>query len=545
MHKKLWTSLPLGATSIAAQLLFLTPVIAGEIVGELAQCKEDITPLLDRKHSSASSPKGYLGIGQVTSVSQLSDVQPTDWAFQALRSLVERYGIISGYPDGTFGGNRAMTRYEFAAALNTALDRISELITSGIANQITQADLSVILRLQQEFALELRTLQNQVEALEARTAQLEANQFSTTTTFTGEVIFSLSDALGKDIDVQPVFQSRIRLFLNTSFTGKDLLVIADQSGNANEFDFTGNTGEGLQAIQVFGDSDNENNSALVYTTPLNENLEIGLAGYGLFFAYFAPTLNPYLEDFSGGSGALSFFAQRNPIYALGGGAGVSFHYKLNKSLQFTGVYLASTADSPISEEGLFNGDYAVLAQLTLTPSNRFSLAFTYLNSYFTAGNFAYGDGTDVSLAGTNVANTLNGLRDDFPAIANSYGVQTSWNLSYKFTLSGWVGLTKARLIGYGDAEIWNYAVALKFPDLGSEGNLGTIVLGAEPTLRGLDVPASTSFPRDWAYHIEASYKYQATENISITPGFIWLPAPNQNTNNDDIFIGILRTTFIF
>lgn len=47
---------------------------------------------------------------QVTSVSQLSDVQPTDWAFQALQSLVERYGCIAGYPDGTYRGNRALTR---------------------------------------------------------------------------------------------------------------------------------------------------------------------------------------------------------------------------------------------------------------------------------------------------------------------------------------------------------------------------------------------------------------------------------------------------
>ncbi|MGL6284540.1 MAG: hypothetical protein ACRC2J_19215, partial [Microcoleaceae cyanobacterium] len=41
-------------------------------------------------------------LDQVTSVSQLSDVQPTDWAFQALQSLVERYGCIAGYPDGTY-----------------------------------------------------------------------------------------------------------------------------------------------------------------------------------------------------------------------------------------------------------------------------------------------------------------------------------------------------------------------------------------------------------------------------------------------------------
>lgn len=37
-------------------------------------------------------------IEQVTSVSQFSDVQTTDWAFQALQSLVERYGCIADYP---------------------------------------------------------------------------------------------------------------------------------------------------------------------------------------------------------------------------------------------------------------------------------------------------------------------------------------------------------------------------------------------------------------------------------------------------------------
>lgn len=65
-------------------------------------------------------------MAQVTSVSQFSDVQPTDWAFQALQSLVERYGCIAGYPNGTYRGNRAMTRYEFAAGLNACLNRVNE-----------------------------------------------------------------------------------------------------------------------------------------------------------------------------------------------------------------------------------------------------------------------------------------------------------------------------------------------------------------------------------------------------------------------------------
>ena len=64
---------------------------------------------------------------QVTSITQFSDVYPTDWAYQALANLIERYGCVAGYPNGTFRGNRAMTRYEAAALLNSCLDRITEV----------------------------------------------------------------------------------------------------------------------------------------------------------------------------------------------------------------------------------------------------------------------------------------------------------------------------------------------------------------------------------------------------------------------------------
>jgi hypothetical protein len=64
---------------------------------------------------------------KVTSVTQFSDVYPTDWAYQALSNLVEQYGCVAGYPNGTFRGNRAMTRYEAAALLNACLDRITEV----------------------------------------------------------------------------------------------------------------------------------------------------------------------------------------------------------------------------------------------------------------------------------------------------------------------------------------------------------------------------------------------------------------------------------
>jgi Carbohydrate-selective porin, OprB family/S-layer homology domain len=133
-------------------------------------------------------------LSQVTSVSQLSDVQPTDWAFQALQSLVERYGCIAGYPDGTYRGNRALTRYEFAAGLNACLDQVLALVQGPTG--IDPEELAKITRLQEEFAAELATLRGRVDALEARTAELEANQFSTTTKLKGEVIFALADTWG-------------------------------------------------------------------------------------------------------------------------------------------------------------------------------------------------------------------------------------------------------------------------------------------------------------------------------------------------------------
>ncbi len=176
-------------------------------------------------------------LAQVTSVSQLSDVQPTDWAFQALQSLVERYGCIAGYPDSTYRGNRSLTRYEFAAGLNACLDKINELIASSTTNLVTKEDLVSLQRLQQEFATELTALRGRVDAVEVQVAELESNQFSTTTKINGEIITYVGDAFGNSADStnNPTLGSRLRLDFNTSFTGEDRLRTRLQSTNLRLF----------------------------------------------------------------------------------------------------------------------------------------------------------------------------------------------------------------------------------------------------------------------------------------------------------------------
>lgn len=174
------------------------------------------TPEIPAINSDASIPQTN-SMSQVTSVSQFSDVQPTDWALLALQSLVERYGCIAGYPNSIYRGNRAITRYEFAAGLNACLSRINELIATATSDLVTKEDLTSLQRLQEEFASELATLRGRVDSLEARTAELEANQFSTTTKLSAEAIFVITNAFGGSVNGDnTVFQDRVRLVFQTS-----------------------------------------------------------------------------------------------------------------------------------------------------------------------------------------------------------------------------------------------------------------------------------------------------------------------------------------
>ena len=108
---------------------------------------------------------------QVTNVNQLRDVSPTDWAYEALRSLVERYGCIVGYPDSTFRGNRALSRYEFAAGLNACMQQMERLIAQSEA--VLREDIEILKRLMKEFEVELANLGTRVDNLESRVAFLE------------------------------------------------------------------------------------------------------------------------------------------------------------------------------------------------------------------------------------------------------------------------------------------------------------------------------------------------------------------------------------
>ena len=165
---------------------------------------------------------------QLTKVSELKDVAPTDWAYEALRSSIERYGCIAGYSDRTFRGDRVLSRYEFAAGLNSCLNQIERLIAQS--GTVSQEDFNTLNRLTQDFELELATIKGRIDNIEARTALLEDQQFSTTTKLTGQALFAVAGAFGDEkansndsVDDQIFFSERVRLVLDSSFSGEDLL----------------------------------------------------------------------------------------------------------------------------------------------------------------------------------------------------------------------------------------------------------------------------------------------------------------------------------
>jgi len=481
----------------------------------------------------------------VTSVSQLSDVQPTDWAFTALQSLVERYGCIAGYPDRTFRGSRATTRYEFAAGLNACLDKMNELISSGLADKVSKEDLAALQKLQEEFAAELATLRGRVDSLEAKTAQLEAQQFSTTTKLNARAIMSLSGASDNNVTVS----GRVRLNFDTSFTGKDRLRTRLEAGNVTRFTEFKNSGAtyGTNMARLGYDTNNNNSfelTKLTYRFPVANFATAWVGTTGMSIDDIFLTGNPFFDDSDNGS--VSRFGRYDPTIFRGPeGAGAGLVFNPSKEFTFTALYLAdSRASEATGQGGLTNGAYSAGAQLAFTPSRDIIIAAEYLRT------FEPGDRVNLSSStGSTISSRPFGRND---TSANRYGVQLNWRVAKWLAIGGSVGFVNARQesasatqqanIGR-TADLLTYNVNLAFPDLLGEGNLGGIIFGQQPRVTSASSGVATD--SGTSYHLEGLFRLRLSKNISITPGVFVIFNPNHNNNNSSIVVGTVRTTFTF
>jgi BMFP domain-containing protein YqiC len=106
---------------------------------------------------------------------EMRDLSSNHWAYKAIEALVEKYGVMSGYPDKTFKGSRNLTRYEMAAALYKVMTKVEELIASSNrpgynnmdsgSSSVSREDLETLTLLQKEFRNEIADLKGKVEIL--------------------------------------------------------------------------------------------------------------------------------------------------------------------------------------------------------------------------------------------------------------------------------------------------------------------------------------------------------------------------------------------
>jgi hypothetical protein len=546
----------------------------------------NVSKLLPQVSTLAKEGDGSRASGkmaQVTSVSQLSDVKPTDWAFTALQSLVERYGCIAGYPDRTYRGQRAMTRYEFAAGLNACLDKINEIISAGLADKVSKEDLAAVQKLQEEFAAELSTLRGRVDALEAKTTKLEAQQFSTTTKLGGLVFFNLTGAAGGDnvrvetgsrdpVTGLPVVGNATRpnltfsglawLTFKTSFTGKDVLTTQLAMGNGTSpynsynqnsgFGFFNSTGVPFTDQTAGVNTNQVVLRELSYQFPVFEKASIVVGSNVNFYKYFDDNRFTFFLN-----GTSSFNSINSTLLTNAKrGAGVVFMTPLGQTFDFKIGYLAENNEflpgarsASDVNQGLFGGNNALTAELGFKPSDNFKLRLIYSRTNLQAvGGLVGGVGATPSLPGLADDGAGGALRN---GQSDVFVANFDWLVSKGFGMFGRYGISFTNLNrvtggSAGSVTTQTFQFGVAFPDLFKEGAMGTLSLVMPFNFTGgRNLLVTGAGNGGVQYDIEAAYSYPVTKNISIVPAAYLILNPNNFSGNPSVFVGNLRLQFGF
>ena len=461
----------------------------------------------------------YASSEQVTSITQFSDVQPTDWAYQALGNLVERYGCVAGYPNGTYGGGKAMTRFEAAALLNACLDRVTEVTDE-------------LRKLQAEFKEELIVLTARVDGLDAKVGQLEATQFSTTTKLKGEVNFMLGGVPGLETNKggnvgNTAFNYDLRLNFDTSFTGKDLLRTRLRSGNFNSDPF--GSSSSLFKLDKAESTDNTVEiDRLYYQFPVGKSVTLtaGALVRNTEMAWIPTAYRSEILDFFTTAGVPGVYNK-----ATGAGFGAQWKQPTKKGQGgfIAGLnYVAQEGDD--SQTGVFDSDGALnfLAQVGYKAPNwgvgvgyRYGSEGTRPRSYngILGANGTLVDGQESNAVALN-AYWQPSESGWIPSISAAYGYNG---------VSGTVGKTDAT-----NSDSW--FVGLQWQDAFVAGNAAGIAVGQAPSAETAGVEDATM--------LEIFYKFQVTDNISITPALFYVDN-NQRYQDSSKWGGVIQTKFTF
>ncbi|MBM5786135.1 MAG: carbohydrate porin, partial [Cyanobacteria bacterium K_DeepCast_35m_m1_288] len=438
----------------------------------------------------------------------------------------------------------------------------------------------------------LAVLKGRVDSLEAKVGELEATQFSTTTKLKGVATFVLgansffgTSPLVRDHQAAlgaTTFNYDVRLNFDTSFTGKDLLRTTLRSGN-----FGGDNGSaygtGLSFMEAAFEEGDENTvvvNRLFYSFPVGSELNFGAGALirvddpgmlGIWpSAYPADTVLDFFT-YAGAPGAYN-------LLALGGGAGFVYSPKGIKGLTISQNYVSAEGSAFLDDEGETvaignagsgnpgNGGIfttgagsAAVTQIAYTGEKApliggsYALAFAYTYSQNLPLPISTPAAADASQeTATNVYSSANNLALSgyWKPEKTGFIPSISWGVgsgTYNSNLtSGYSGLQQTK-----GMVISTWYTGLQWDDAFIKGNALGMGVGQAPYIAKNAQPGGGT-PNDSNYMWEWWYKFQVTDNISITPAIYYISnydgAEGVGTaakTTDNLFGGLLKTTFKF
>lgn len=461
------------------------------------------------------------------SVDDLRDVSPDDWAYSAVKTMVERYGCLAGYPDGTFRGNRSMTRFEFAAALNSCIDQITAQIQADTI-QVTANDLVIIQRLQQEFQAEIATLRTRVDSLEERTADLEKTK--PTIKLSGDLVTDVGgvfsgQANGNNTDAEDAITAAARLGINleSNITGNDLLRARLEASNFDGYAGRFENGASFNGLDTDYDDDSDDLvtlDELYYQRNLGPG-QLTIGTHGVDLETVAGTADSPLHRY-----AFIEQFQANPAIAeVSEGAGIGYRIGIGDKVELAAAYNLASASAAGTEDGLFGGPNAASAKLTYQPGAQTALSLAYARTH----QQGVASGTDRAAAA---------FGED--TRANHVGLSASQKLG-RVDLSAHGGLSFLNDSDSDDnATVVNWAAQLGVRDLFGQGHYGGVGVGAVPYISGGDLASE-----DAPIAAQAFYSLQVKDGLAIQPQLLYIANPNGNSGNNSIWAGSVKTTLRF
>ncbi|MBL1179378.1 MAG: carbohydrate porin [Pantanalinema sp. GBBB05] len=382
-------------------------------------------------------------------------------------------------------------------------------------------------------------MRGRVDAIDARTATLENQQFSKTAILGGRTIFALSAAAGGEPpgrgETNVMFNYLSQIQIASSFTGRDVLRVGLSSANFAGGGFANpnalNTRMALLSFQ--GELNNHVYlDSLEYRFAVSDRLVVIVQpeGFGL-----SNVLSPNSIFADAGQGAVSRFAEFNSLLRIGNlDAGVGFDWLISDHWRLQFAY--GTRDANLPNQGVFGDHHAFGTQFLYKPSSTFVAGIHYINAYSS-------DAQLDTFTGSNNADISGGF--DERATIHAIGTSMQWRVSPRVILGAWGGLVVADSRESDAATLAStYLLSLGLLDpFGRQGDFWGFVVGQPLKLHiGYLIER---FDEGTSLHLETFYRWRVNDNISITPGVFVVTNPGHISDNNTIVIGTLRTTFSF